>query len=85
MRDVSKLSTATTILGESYAMPLGIGPVGMAGLAWPNGEIAAAKVAEAVNIPFCLSGFSIASIEDVAEARATPFWSQLYMMNEAQG
>ena len=84
MRDVSKLSTTTTILGEDFSMPLGIGPVGMAGLAWPNGEIAAAKVAEAINIPFCLSGFSIASLEDVAAARTKPFWSQLYMMNEAR-
>jgi L-lactate dehydrogenase (cytochrome) len=84
MRDVSKLSTATTVLGEPFAMPLGIGPVGMAGLTWPNGEIAAAKVAEAMNIPFCLSGFSIASIEDVAAARTRPFWSQLYMMNQPE-
>ena len=84
MRDVSSLTTTTRILDETYSMPLGIGPVGMAGLTWPNGEIAAAKVAEAMNIPFCLSGFSIASIEDVAKARTRPFWSQLYMMNDPE-
>ncbi len=80
MRDVSKLSTATTMAGDRASIPLAIGPVGMAGLTWPNGEVEAAKVAEAFGIPFCLSGFSIASIEDVAKATTTPFWSQLYMM-----
>jgi L-lactate dehydrogenase (cytochrome) len=80
MRDVSSLTTASTMLGEPVAMPLGLGPVGMAGLTWPNGEIEAAQVAEALGVPFCLSGFSIASIEDVAKATARPFWSQLYMM-----
>jgi L-lactate dehydrogenase (cytochrome) len=80
MRDVSALSTTTTMLGEPAAMPLGLGPVGMIGLSWPNGELLAAQVAERFGVPFCLSGFSIASIEDVAAVRTRPFWSQLYMM-----
>ena len=81
MRDVSRVNTATTMLGEPTTMPLGIGPVGMAGLTWPDGEILAARAAEAAGIPFCLSGFSIDSIEDVAAATTRPFWSQLYMMD----
>ncbi len=81
MQDVSTVSTACTLLGEAATMPLAIGPVGMAGLSWPNGEILAAKAAEAAGIPFCLSGFSIASLEDVAAATTRPFWSQLYMMD----
>ncbi len=80
MRDVSTLSTATTMAGDPASIPLALAPIGMAGLTWPNGEIAAAKAAEAFGVPFCLSTFSIASIEDVAAATTTPFWSQLYMM-----
>ena len=82
MRDVSTLSTATTMAGDRASMPLALGPVGMAGLTWPNGEIAAARAAEAFGVPFCLSTFSIASIEDVAAAVTQSFWSQLYMMKQ---
>lgn len=82
MSDVSTLNTATTPAGDPASMPLALAPVGMAGITWPNGEIAAACAAEVFGIPFCLSTFSIASIEDVAAATTWPFWSQLYMMRQ---
>lgn len=82
MNDVSQQNTATTLLGDPAAFPLALAPVGMVGITWPNGEIHAAQAAEAAGLPFCLSGFSIASIEDVAAATTRPFWSQLYMMND---
>ena len=82
MRDVSTLSTRASVMGEPAAIPLVLGPVGMVGLTWPNGEILAAQSAEAFGVPFCLSTFSIASIEDVAAATTRPFWSQLYMMKQ---
>ncbi len=82
MNDVSKLSTATTLLGDPATVPLACAPVGMCGAAWPNGEVEAARAAEAFGIPFCLSTFSINSIEDVAAAIKRPFWAQLYMMTE---
>ncbi|QXQ07331.1 alpha-hydroxy-acid oxidizing protein [Sphingosinicellaceae bacterium] len=82
MRDVSELSIQTTLAGDQASMPFALAPVGMAGLAWPDGEIGAARAAEAFGVPFCLSTFSIASIEDVAAAVERPFWSQLYMMKQ---
>ena len=82
MVDVSKLSTATTMVGDKASMPMAMGPVGMCGIVWPNGEIAAAKAAEAFGIPFCLSLFSILSMEDIAKAIKVPFWQQLYMMKD---
>lgn len=83
LNDVSRLATTTTMVGDGAGLPLALAPVGMAGLTWPNGEIAAARAAEAFGVPFCLSTFSIASIEDVARAVTRPFWSQLYMMRSA--
>ena len=82
MTDVSKLDTSVTMVGDKAAMPMAMGPVGMCGIVWPNGEIAAAKAAEAFGIPFCLSLFSINSMEDIAKAVRTPFWQQLYMMKD---
>lgn len=82
MTDVSKLHTAVTMVGDKAAMPMAMGPVGMCGIVWPNGEIEAAKAAEAFGIPYCLSLFSINSMEDIAAAVKTPFWQQLYMMKD---
>ena len=82
MVDVSKLDTAVTMVGDKASMPLAMGPVGMCGTVWPNGEIEAAKAAEAYGVPFCLSLFSINSMEDIAAAIKVPFWQQLYMMKD---
>jgi L-lactate dehydrogenase (cytochrome) len=56
--------------------------VGSTGLQSPNGEIKAARAAEAFGIPFTLSTMSINSIEQVAEATTKPFWFQLYVMRD---
>ncbi|HMA12895.1 MAG TPA: alpha-hydroxy-acid oxidizing protein, partial [Steroidobacteraceae bacterium] len=45
--DVSRQSMATTILGRESSMPLVIGPTGMMGMVHGNGEIHAARAAEA--------------------------------------
>ncbi len=80
--DVSRQNLATTMLGAPAAMPLALGPTGMAGLVHGNGEILAAQAAEAFGIPFCLSTVSICSIEDVRAATRAPFWFQLYVMKD---
>jgi L-lactate dehydrogenase (cytochrome) len=80
--DVSKVSLATTLLGEPVAMPVAIAPTGMAGLFHRDGEVQGARAAEAAGTKFCLSTMSICSIEDVAEAVAKPFWFQLYVFRD---
>ena len=80
--DVARQQLATRILGAPAAMPLVIGPTGMAGFVHGDGEIHAARAAEAFGIPFCLSTVSICSIEDVRAATRTPFWFQLYVMKD---
>jgi L-lactate dehydrogenase (cytochrome) len=80
--DVSRQSMASTVLGGAANMPLVIGPTGMAGMVHGNGEIHAARAAEAFGIPYCLSTVSICSIEDVRAATRTPFWFQLYIMKD---
>lgn len=84
LRDVSNRNTAVTMVGDYASIPLAIGPTGLAGLTWANGECEAAKVAAEFGIPFCLSTMSICSIEDVAEATHNPFWFQLYLMKKRE-
>ena len=78
--DVAKISTASSMLGQACALPLGIAPTGLTGLFHRDGEICGARAAAAAGVPFCLSTVSICSIEDVSGASATPFWFQLYLM-----
>jgi L-lactate dehydrogenase (cytochrome) len=54
----------------------------MAGMQHADGEILAAKAAQAFGIPFTLSTMSICSIEDVAANTTKPFWFQLYVMRD---
>jgi L-lactate dehydrogenase (cytochrome) len=82
MVDVSKISLATSFLGQPVSMPLAIGPTGLAGLFHADGEILGARAAAACGIPFCLSTMSICSIEDVRAATKQPFWFQQYLMKD---
>lgn len=82
MVDVSQQQLATTILGEKWSIPVGIGPTGLTGLFHANGEMLGARAAQAFGVPFCLSTMSICSIEDVAGYVPKPFWFQLYLMRD---
>ena len=72
----------STMLGQSVALPVALGPAGLAGMMHPDGEIHAARAAEAFGVPFALSTMSICSIEDVAAATTKPFWFQLYLLRD---
>jgi L-lactate dehydrogenase (cytochrome) len=82
MIDVSSVSLKTSLLGEPVAMPVAIAPAGMTGLIHGDGEMLAARAAEAAGTKFCLSTASICTIEDVKEAVAAPFWFQLYVYRD---
>jgi L-lactate dehydrogenase (cytochrome) len=80
--NIEKRTVRTQMLGSDVAMPVALSPTGMTGMQHADGEILAAKAAEAFGIPFCLSTMSICSIEDVAENTKKPFWFQLYVMRD---
>jgi L-lactate dehydrogenase (cytochrome) len=82
MVDVSRQQLATTVLGETWSIPVGIGPTGLTGLFHANGEMLGARAAQNFGVPFCLSTMSICSIEDVAGFVGKPFWFQLYLMRD---
>ena len=82
MIDVDNRSLKTTMLGQPVAMPVALAPTGLTGIMHPNGEILAARAAQAFGVPFTLSTMSICSIEAVRAAVAEPFWFQLYVMRD---
>jgi L-lactate dehydrogenase (cytochrome) len=78
--DIENRSVRSTMIGEDVAMPVALAPTGLCGMQHADGEILAARAAEAFGVPFCLSTMSICSIEDVATNTTKPFWFQLYVM-----
>ena len=53
--DVSKIDTSTTIMGQAVPFPIALSPTGFTRIAHPQGELAVARVAGAVNLPYTLS------------------------------
>ncbi len=80
--NVEQRSTASRMVGVDVAMPVAIAPTGLTGMQHADGEILAAKAAQAFGIPFTLSTMSICSIEDIAAHTTAPFWFQLYVMRD---
>ena len=70
------------MIGRPVAMQVAIAPTGLTGMQHADGEILAARAAEAFGVPFTLSTMSICSIEDVAAHTTQPFWFQLYVMRD---
>jgi L-lactate dehydrogenase (cytochrome) len=82
MRDMSNLDMSVTSLGQTFAMPVGLAPVGMAGMYARRGETQAARAAKAAGVPFCLSAMGVCDAEEVRDAAGTPPWFQLYMVKD---
>lgn len=80
--DMSNRSVTSDMVGLPVSMPVGLAPVGLTGMQHADGEILAAKAAEAFGVPFTLSTMSICSIEDVAAHTSAPFMFQLYVMKD---
>jgi L-lactate dehydrogenase (cytochrome) len=81
LRDVSAIELARSLFGEEWAMPVGLGPVGLAGLYARRGEVQAARAAAAARIPFALSTVSACSLKEVAASGNVP-WYQLYFVKD---
>jgi len=80
MVDVTQRSQSVEVLGESLAMPVILGPVGLGGMFAQRAEVQAARAAEAAGAAFVESTVSICGLEEVAAATRRPPWFQLYVM-----
>lgn len=82
LRDVSDIDLSTRLFDRTLAMPVVLGPIGLAGMNARRGEVQAARAAEAAGIPFCLSTVSACSVDEVAAGTSAPFWFQLYAIRD---
>ena len=72
----------TQLLGEQYALPFGVAPIGLQGMIWPGAPEILASAAFRYNIPYILSTVSTASIETIAKITEGKAWFQLYHPKE---
>ena len=82
LRDVSSLDLTTNLFGQRMSLPVALGPIGLAGMNARRGEVQAARAAEQVEVPFCLSTVSVCPLAEVAAGTTKPFWFQLYMIRD---
>lgn len=82
--EVRARSQRRELLGKSYESPFGIAPTGVAGIFRKDAELLLARAAAKANIPFVMSGSSIASIEAVGQSAAPQSWFQLYAARDDQ-
>ena len=73
---------SVTLFGKKLSMPLGIGPTGLSGLFWPDGECEAARAATAAGVPYIASHGSVCTLEDIAAAAAGPRWMQVFVYTD---
>ncbi|WP_204331885.1 alpha-hydroxy-acid oxidizing protein [Geodermatophilus sabuli] len=76
--DVSARPQGVRVMGQDLALPVVLGPTGLARMVHPAGEAAAAVAAELFGTVSVVSSGSSVSFEDVAAAVRVPQWFQLY-------
>ncbi|MFL5968308.1 MAG: alpha-hydroxy-acid oxidizing protein [Gaiellaceae bacterium] len=71
------------VLGTQSPFPFFLAPVGVLSIAHADGELAPARAAAAVRVPFVLSTAASHSIEEIAAAMGdAPRWFQLYWVSD---
>jgi len=80
--DSSSRHQRVAIFGQEISSPLVVGPTGLNGVLRYRGDVALARAAAAVGIPFTLSTVSNVRLEDVAQSAGGHLWMQLYVMKD---
>jgi 4-hydroxymandelate oxidase len=83
LRDVAKVSTATTLLGGEVPTPLLVAPMAYHRMCHPDGEAASAAGAAAAGALYVLSTQATMSVEEVAlAAPGAVRWFQVYVVRD---
>ena len=70
------------LFGKRLAMPVLIGPTGLAGMVWPRGEAHSARAALAADTVYVMSHASTVSMEDMAREVGGKLWMQVFVYRD---
>jgi 4-hydroxymandelate oxidase len=83
LRDVSRVSTATSLLGSEVPTPMAVAPMAYHRMAHPDGEAASAAGAASAGALYVLSTQATMSVEEVAAAAPDAVrWFQVYVVRD---
>ncbi|MGE5334564.1 MAG: alpha-hydroxy-acid oxidizing protein [Nitrososphaerota archaeon] len=82
LRNVGERDVRVNLFGATFAAPILLAPIGVQSIVHPEAEVAVARAAASVGMPFILSTASSKTMEEVAQAADaagnTTRWYQLY-------
>ncbi|AEI51296.1 Lactate 2-monooxygenase [Runella slithyformis DSM 19594] len=79
LRDVSTRDVSITLFGKQYPYPLLLAPIGVLEMVHREADLAVAKAAAAIGIPYIFSNQASVSMEECAAVMGEqPRWFQLY-------
>ena len=82
-KDLSVRDLSTELLGTRMPAPVLLAPIGVQTLLHEEGELASARAAAEIGLPFITSTASATPLEQIAEAAGDgPRWYQLYWPND---
>ena len=85
LRGNTERDLSVEILGTASPFPFLLAPVGVLSIAHPDGELAPARAAAGLSVPFILSSAASHSIEEIAEAMGDAArWFQLYWVSDRE-
>jgi len=82
LNGAAKRDLSTSLFGYTLSSPLLIGPTGLAGLFWPQGEVAAANAASNYGTAYCLSHGSVCTLEQLAKMHQGLKWMQVFIYKD---
>ena len=71
-------SSEVSLFGSDFPLPIGIAPIGMSGLIWPQAEQLLAQASKRLGIPYCLSTVATQTPEDMVPHLGDYAWFQMY-------
>jgi isopentenyl diphosphate isomerase/L-lactate dehydrogenase-like FMN-dependent dehydrogenase len=82
LNEVRAPDPSCEILGGPSKQPFVIAPTGAIGIAWPGADLAIARTARSLGIPYTLSTNATAAIEDIVREGPERIWFQLYVLRD---
>lgn len=83
LEDVRRVELTTSLLGSSYAAPIGVAPMTLMRAADPDGELAMADAAAMTGIPMVVSSNAGSTFAEIAE-RGVSWWLQAYVASDRE-
>jgi L-lactate dehydrogenase (cytochrome)/(S)-mandelate dehydrogenase len=82
LRGAGTRDLSVELYGRRLALPILLGPTGLAGLFWPEGEKEAARAAAAAGTVFCLSHGSVCALEALDAPGMPRRWMQVFIYRD---